>query len=70
MPKKTKRQTRREMLEMGGAQTVAGTSRAGGNNISSDFNPDYSYITRDLRRIGILAGSFFAILIVLSFFIK
>ncbi len=70
MPKKTKRQTRREMLETGGAQSAASSTRAGGSNISSDFNPDYSYITRDLRRIGILAGSFFAILIVLSFIIK
>lgn len=32
-----------------------------------DFNPDYSYVKKDLRRIGILAGSFFAILIALSF---
>lgn len=33
------------------------------------FNPDYSYVKRDLRRIGILAGSFVLILIVLSFFL-
>ena len=41
-------------------------------NLSSEratveFNPDSSYVKKDLRRIGILAGSFFAILIVLSF---
>jgi hypothetical protein len=35
-----------------------------------EFKPDYSYIKRDLKRIGILAGSFFGILIVLSFFLK
>ncbi len=35
-----------------------------------EFNPDYSHITRDLKRIGILAGSFFVILIVLSFFLR
>jgi len=34
-----------------------------------EFNPDYSHITRDLKRIGILAGSFFVLLIVLSFFL-
>ena len=39
-------------------------------NRSIEFNPDYTYIKRDLGRIGVLAGSFFAILIVLSFFIK
>jgi hypothetical protein len=33
-----------------------------------EFNPDYTTTKRELRRIGILAASFFAILIVLSFF--
>ena len=37
---------------------------------TTEFNPDYTQVKRDLTRIGILAGSFFAILIVLSFFIK
>ncbi len=36
----------------------------------TEFNPDYTYIKRDLGRIGVLAGSFFVLLIVLSFFIK
>ena len=36
----------------------------------TEFNPDYTYVKRDLGRIGVLAGSFFALLIVLSFFIK
>jgi hypothetical protein len=39
-------------------------------NRAPEFNPDYTYIKRDLGRIGVLAGSFFALLIVLSFFIK
>lgn len=34
---------------------------------SQDFNPDYSYVRNDLKRIGILAGTFFALLIALSF---
>ncbi len=33
-----------------------------------EFNPDYSTTKRELRRIGTLAGTFFVILIVLSFF--
>jgi hypothetical protein len=37
---------------------------------STEFNPDYTHVKRDLGRIGILAGSFFVVLIVLSFFIK
>jgi hypothetical protein len=35
-----------------------------------EFNPDYSYIKKDLKRIGILAGSFLSILVVLSFFLN
>lgn len=38
--------------------------------VSKDFQPDYSYVIKDLKRIGILAGSFVAILIVLSFFLR
>ena len=36
----------------------------------TEFNPDYTHVKRDLTRIGILAGTFFAVLVVLSFFIK
>ncbi len=35
-----------------------------------EFSPDYTHIKRDLSRIGVLAGSFFVILVVLSFFLK
>jgi hypothetical protein len=31
---------------------------------------DYTYVIRDLKRIGVLAGSFIAILVILSFIIK
>jgi hypothetical protein len=33
------------------------------------FNPDYSYIVKDLKRIGILAAGFITILVILSFFL-
>jgi len=36
----------------------------------TEFNPDYTQIKRDLGRIGMLAGGFFVLLVVLSFFIK
>lgn len=36
----------------------------------SDFNPDYTYVKRDLARIGTLAGFFVVVLIVLSFILK
>lgn len=35
-----------------------------------EFNPDYSQVKMDLKRIGILAGSFFVILVALSFFLR
>ena len=35
----------------------------------TEFNPDYSHIKGDLSRIGILAGIFFVILVVLKFFL-
>ncbi|MBI4731196.1 MAG: hypothetical protein HY781_03545 [Chloroflexi bacterium] len=35
---------------------------------AEEFNPDYSQTKRDLTRIGILAGAFITILVVLSFF--
>ena len=35
----------------------------------TEFNPDYTYIKRDLTRIGAIAGGFFVILVVLSFFL-
>jgi len=55
-----------------------GRSRSAPQNVSSestrtsslDFNPDYSYVIKDLKRIGILAGSFFIVLIVLSGFLN
>ena len=36
----------------------------------TEFNPDYSDVKKDLRRIGMLAGSFITLLIILSFIIK
>jgi hypothetical protein len=43
--------------------TSATSSRA------AEFNPDYSYVKSDLKRIGVLAGIFTAALIILSFII-
>jgi len=36
----------------------------------SGFNPDYSYVFKDLRRIARLAGGLIALLILLSFFLR
>lgn len=42
----------------------------GRRSFKDDFDPDYSYVVKDLRRIGTLAGTFLVILIVLSFFLQ
>lgn len=34
---------------------------------NEEFDPDYSYVIKDLKRIGVLAGTFFVILVALSF---
>jgi hypothetical protein len=49
------------------APTFAGIQRG---QVGVEFNPDYSIVKKELKQIVILAGSMFAILIVLSFFIK
>lgn len=38
--------------------------------LAAEFNPDYSYVKKDLKRIAILAGSFFVILVVLAIFLR
>ena len=56
MAKKNKRRT--------ATVNVAATSSR------NEFNPDYTYVKKDLARIGTLAGFFIVILIVLSFVLK
>jgi hypothetical protein len=36
----------------------------------TEFKPDYSYVKKDLRRIGTLAAFFITVLVVLSFFLR
>jgi hypothetical protein len=76
MAKKTKKQSR----YVPGSGAAARTGQNGGENPSStsfsvrnsgpEFNPDYSTTIKDLKRIGLLAGTFFAVLIVISFFLR
>jgi hypothetical protein len=49
-------------------QISSGTRRSGSVITRDEFNPDYSTVKRDLKRIGILAGSFITVLVILSFF--
>jgi hypothetical protein len=49
------------------ARTSARSSRAGSGR---DFDPDYSYVIQDLRRIGILTATFVSALVILSFILR
>jgi hypothetical protein len=35
-----------------------------------EFNPDYTLIKKDLKRIGLLASFFIGVLVILSFFLR
>lgn len=65
MPK-PKRQSRR--VSSVGASSIS--SASSGSLYDREFNPDYSQTIKDLRRIGLLAGGFISLLVVLSFFLR
>jgi xanthine/uracil permease len=66
MAKKNKRQSRRSNDVTRSTSTVAAIS----TTAERDFTPDYSNTIKDLRRIGILAGTFISILLILAFFLR
>ncbi len=66
MAKKNKYSARRRTK--GSAPSNATVSQT--VKVEKEFNPDYSQTKKDLRRIGTLAGTFFFILIVLSFILR
>jgi hypothetical protein len=76
MAKKSKKQTRKVSGNTSGFESRAAPAQATTSeppalrSSGSDFNPDYSQTIKDLKRIGILAGSFIAILVIISFFLR
>lgn len=66
MAKKSKRQIRRAS----NGSTVKPNPDALVGARPTGFNPDYHFVIRDVRRVGILAGSFIVILVTLSFFLR
>ena len=52
------------------ASSKPATAKVAFRPATSEFNPDYTYVKKDLTRIAILAGSFFVILVLLSFFLR
>jgi len=66
MAKKNKYTARRRTKGTTPSNAIAGQTA----KVEKEFNPDYSQTIKDLRRIGTLAGTFFLILIVLSFILR
>lgn len=66
MSRKSKRQVRKSASPT----TVTVSTETPASTKSTGPNMDYGYVIKDLRRIGILAGSFIAILVILSFFLR
>ena len=72
MSKKNKRQTRKTTAPPAPvvSNLTPGADITPARTNDREFNPDYSYVKKDLKRIGTLAGSFLVILIALSFILK
>lgn len=72
MSKKNKKQSRAGNVSTTSPQPSGTTSSraTSASSGSEPFNPDYSYVKKDLRRIGILAGVFLSFLVILSFFLR
>jgi hypothetical protein len=65
MSKKSKRQSRRNVSQSPDRsmpEVLSGSRPTG-------FSPDYHFVIRDIRRVGILAGFFIVTLVTLSFFL-
>jgi hypothetical protein len=52
------------------AATSSARPAAATRSTYQEFNPDYTPVISDLKKIGILAGTFITILVVLSFFLR
>lgn len=66
----SKKQKRQVSSGNGSAALMAEKAVASRISTSTEFNPDYSPVIKDLKRIGILAASFIGLLVVLSFFLR
>jgi hypothetical protein len=65
MSKKSQRQLRRSALSTASPSVYTPTPLPAQLAIE-DFKQEYAYVTGDLRRVGILAGTFFVVLVILA----
>lgn len=69
MSSKSKRSVSSSSVQTRTAPVAAAASSGRKYSAGVEFNPDYSEVKKSLKKIGILAVSFVALLVVLSFFI-
>jgi hypothetical protein len=74
MSKKQKRQVSQHSVTSAPVATVVESASVPAartrRTASEEFNPDYTPVISDLKRIAVLALSFTAVLVILSFIIK
>lgn len=73
MPKKQKRRVSATAVSEAAPSLAVEKPSAGSlvrASYTQEFNPDYSHVMHDLKQIAILAGSFLAVLVALSFFLR
>ena len=68
MAKKSKRRVNRSTSGRSAVAPV--TSAESARSFDREFNPDYTHVINDLKRIGTLAAGFIVILVILSFFLR
>ena len=61
---------RRKKFNISAEQSAAPVKAAKTKRKSAAFDPDYTHVIKDLKRIGILAGSFIVLLVILSFILN
>lgn len=67
---KATRKTQRRPAEIAVKAPELKRPEAGSSFGKGEFNPNYTHVVKDLRRIALLAGGLFLALIILSFFLR
>ncbi|NIS79795.1 MAG: hypothetical protein GTO14_06225 [Anaerolineales bacterium] len=68
--KRSKKRVRRPNLPPETFQAIRTAESPSVAPSKRDFNPDYAHVVKDLKRIGLLAGFFIVLLVVLSIFLN
>ena len=66
----TSKRQRKKERSAGRSRTARSKTDTRRGRLRREFSPDYSYVKKDLRRIGLLTGTFLTILIILTFFLR